>query len=116
MVTKQPESKSPAQIVEELLWKLGTEKPECRGIVANLVSALRQEVTGIIDHPNKQHMARNLRAARQKAKMTQKELAVKTGVSPAFVSQIENGERVLSKGRIQSFAKALGVTASELLM
>lgn len=37
---------SPESIVEEALWKLGSERPECRDVVFEIVTMLRKKVKG----------------------------------------------------------------------
>ncbi len=53
---------------------------------------------------------------RHERSMTQKQLAVKAGVSTAMISFIENDKRQPTFFVIASIAKALGVTLNELVI
>ena len=55
-----------------------------------------------------------LRTARQKSGMTLRELARKLGVSPSFLSQIENGKSQPSVATLYSMAQTLGVSIDHL--
>lgn len=55
----------------------------------------------------------NLKSIRKAKKMTQKELAQKTGVKQSVISDLETGN-AKSTGSILELANALGVTAEEL--
>ena len=55
----------------------------------------------------------NLKSIRKAKKMTQKELAQKSGVKQSVISDLETGN-AKSTGSILELANALGVTAEEL--
>lgn len=58
----------------------------------------------------------NIRACRKAAKMTQEELARKTGYTDrSTIARIEKGEIDLSQSKILQFAEALGTTPSHLM-
>lgn len=58
----------------------------------------------------------NIRACRKAAKMTQEELARRTGYTDrSSIARIEKGEIDLSQSKIMQFAEALGTTPSRLM-
>lgn len=58
----------------------------------------------------------NIRACRKAAKMTQEELARRTGYTDrSSIARIEKGEIDLSQSKIVQFAEALGTTPSHLM-
>lgn len=57
----------------------------------------------------------HLRMCRQKKKMTLQVLSKQTGLSPGFLSKIENGICNPSINNIQKICYALGITANELM-
>ncbi len=59
--------------------------------------------------------ARNLQALRQKKHLTQEALAAKAGISVAYVSMLERGQRTPPLETIDLLAKALKVPALEML-
>ncbi len=60
-------------------------------------------------------LGENLREIRVSKNITQSELAEKLGADKSFVSNIENGKTNPTLSTITSLAKALGVSANELL-
>ena len=66
-------------------------------------------------HETNQRFGTVIRARRNAAGMSQRELALGAGVSSSFVSQIENGLRGPTLNTIAGFAEALGVKISDLL-
>ena len=58
-------------------------------------------------------LGENLKKIRKAKKMTQKELAQKSGVKQSVISDLETGN-AKSTGSILELANALGVTAEEL--
>ncbi|AEG16019.1 helix-turn-helix domain protein [Desulfofundulus kuznetsovii DSM 6115] len=56
-----------------------------------------------------------LRYLRNKKGLSQKELAVLTGLHQSQVSKIESGNRKVTAEELQKLAAALGVTVAELL-
>ncbi len=57
----------------------------------------------------------NLRLQRQRRKLTQEQLADKAGMSVAYVSLLERGERTPPLDTLEQLAKALRVEPLELL-
>ena len=58
----------------------------------------------------------NIRACRKAAKMTQEELARRTGYTDrSSIARVEKGEIDLSQSKILQFAEALGTTPSHLM-
>lgn len=57
----------------------------------------------------------NIRAARKRAGMSQRELAEKIGVKPSAVCQWEKGDTCPSYPNLLSMSIALGVTVDEIL-
>jgi transcriptional regulator with XRE-family HTH domain len=60
-------------------------------------------------------LGENLKEIRVSKNITQSELAEKLGADKSFVSNIENGKTNPTLSTITSLAKALGVSANELL-
>jgi ribosome-binding protein aMBF1 (putative translation factor) len=57
----------------------------------------------------------NLRQARLKAKLSQAELAARTGMRQPYISDIENGVRDITLGTMTSCARAVGIDVRMLL-
>jgi Predicted transcriptional regulators len=57
----------------------------------------------------------NIRSIRRKNNYTQEKLSEKVGISPVFLSQIENGNRKPSLETVVNIANSLNVTVDELL-
>ena len=62
---------------------------------------------------------RNIRLAREKAKLTQKELSIRLETMAIYVcrgslSRIENGSRVVTDIELQAIAEVLGVSIESL--
>jgi transcriptional regulator with XRE-family HTH domain len=60
-------------------------------------------------------VSRNLRATRIRRKLSQEELARRTGISVSYVSMLERGERSPPLDRLEALAKALKVPPLDLL-
>ena len=60
-------------------------------------------------------LGENLKKIRISKEITQIEIAKKLGVNRSFVSNIENGKNNPTLSTITSLARALGVSADELL-
>lgn len=60
------------------------------------------------------NLGSRLKTVRLKAGLTLRELARRAGVSPSFVSQIENGKSQPSVATLYEFAQLLGVSIDEL--
>jgi transcriptional regulator with XRE-family HTH domain len=61
-------------------------------------------------------LGRNLRRARERAELTQEQVAERSGVHATEVSRIEGGKRDPKVSTVQRLAEAIGVTASDLLL
>lgn len=60
-------------------------------------------------------MGYKIKEARQEKNMSQEELALKSGVSRATISALENGtERYVMTGTLMKLAKALGTTIDKI--
>lgn len=59
--------------------------------------------------------ARNLRATRLRQGLTQEELADRASLHRTYVGSVERGERNVTLDSLDRIAKALGVTAVDLL-
>ena len=62
-----------------------------------------------------QTFARRVKAARLRQQLTQVKLAVRSGLTPAAVSQIEAGHRMPAFNTIVALALALGTTPNDLM-
>lgn len=60
-------------------------------------------------------LSHNLKQARERAGLSQFELAKKLETSSALISQYETGHRTPTLERLYVLASALGTTASEIL-
>jgi transcriptional regulator with XRE-family HTH domain len=60
-------------------------------------------------------LGRNLRRARERLELTQEEVSERSGVHATEVSRIEGGKRDPKVSTVQRLAKAVDVTASDLL-
>jgi len=61
------------------------------------------------------NLGRNLRRARKQRKMTQEEVGHRSGVHPTEVSRIEAGKRDPQVSTVERLAKAVGLSAGDLL-
>ena len=62
----------------------------------------------------RQNLGANIRRFRQKAKLTQEELAEKADFHPVYISQIEGGHKALSIEAAWKISKALHIPMSHL--
>ena len=62
-----------------------------------------------------QQLGRYLRALRRPQNLTQEQLAEKAGIHPTFVSRIESGRAMPSLDVLARVARALGVSAADVL-
>ena len=62
----------------------------------------------------RQSLGVNIRVLRQKAGLTQEELAEKADFHPVYISQIEGGHKALSVEAVWKISKALRVPMSHL--
>lgn len=60
-------------------------------------------------------LGENIRTARKKARMTQKELAQRLGIAQKDISYWENGIYTPSALRLREICKELGASADEIL-
>lgn len=63
----------------------------------------------------RKELGEKLRAVREKAKLTQAEVATKAGVHVNYYARIERGEENPSFEKLQSVMKALGIKSLDLL-
>lgn len=61
------------------------------------------------------HLAQNLRRLRKRDALSQEALADRAGLHRTFVGSVERGERNISIDNVDRLARALKVTAAELL-
>jgi transcriptional regulator with XRE-family HTH domain len=61
------------------------------------------------------NLGKNLRRARLDRKMTQEEVAERSGVHATEVSRIESGKRDPQVSTVHRLAEAVGLSASDLL-
>jgi transcriptional regulator with XRE-family HTH domain len=59
--------------------------------------------------------ARRVKAARDRQKLTQTELATRSELTAAAISQIESGDRIPAFKTIVALARALGTTPNDLM-
>lgn len=60
-------------------------------------------------------IGKRIRDLREKAGMKKKDLAEKIGISPTFLSNVENDGKKISAFQINRILKALGLTQSDLM-
>lgn len=60
-------------------------------------------------------LGKRIREERLKLNLTQEKLAEAVGLSPAYIGQVERGEKSLTLGRLVNLAEHLGVTVDYLL-
>ena len=58
---------------------------------------------------NRKKLGEKIRQAREKARLTQTEVAEKAGINVSYYAQIERGEVNLSIDKLQSIAKVLNI-------
>ena len=75
----------------------------------------KQRTRSIYTAEYKTFLAR-FRAARQKAGLTQEQVAERTGQTQAFVSRCERGERRLDIIELRSFLQAYGTSFTEFVL
>lgn len=60
-------------------------------------------------------VAENIRAIRTAVKLTQEELAFRSGLTPSYISLIERKKQSISLKSLENIADALGVSTNKLL-
>lgn len=68
-----------------------------------------------ISSRNYAHFLKTLREAREKAAITQEEMASRLGETQSFVSKCERGERRMDIVELREFCKAMGVTLEKFV-
>jgi transcriptional regulator with XRE-family HTH domain len=63
----------------------------------------------------RKRLGRNIRRLREKKELSQEQFAFEAGIHRTYVSDLERGARNPTILVVEKVAKALGVTASELL-
>lgn len=64
---------------------------------------------------NYAHFLRTLREAREKAGITQQEMAARLGETQSFVSKCERGERRMDIVELREFCKAMGLALEKFV-
>lgn len=68
-----------------------------------------------MDSSYKEIYGKNIKKLREKAKLTQAELAKKAGIKTNYFAVIERGEVATSPDNLLKISKALGVDISEII-
>jgi transcriptional regulator with XRE-family HTH domain len=68
-----------------------------------------------ISSRNYAHFLTSLREAREKAGVTQEEMAARLGETQSFVSKCERGERRMDIVELREFCKAMGLTLEKFV-
>jgi transcriptional regulator with XRE-family HTH domain len=69
----------------------------------------------VADHPDLQALGREVRVAREAHGLSQERVAERSGLHRNYIGGVERGERNISAKALLALARALGMTASELL-
>ncbi len=67
------------------------------------------------DSEKRKQIGDRIRAAREKAKLTQAEVAKKAGINVSYYAYIERGEVDTSLSKLEKIVKALGAKSYDLL-
>jgi transcriptional regulator with XRE-family HTH domain len=67
------------------------------------------------DEPTRDELGERLRAARERARLSTREVAARAGVSAGFISQLETGKRGASFGVLKRISSAVGLSLADLL-
>jgi regulatory protein munI len=62
----------------------------------------------------KSKVGKRIREIREKAEMSQKDLAYSSDLDRSYIASVENGKRNISIINIEKIAKSLGISISEL--
>ncbi|WP_213815716.1 helix-turn-helix domain-containing protein [Glaciihabitans sp. dw_435] len=65
--------------------------------------------------PTKDQLGERLRTARERARLSTRDVAARAGVSAGFISQLENGKRGASVGVLKRISTAVGISVADLL-
>jgi transcriptional regulator with XRE-family HTH domain len=68
-----------------------------------------------IDEAARSVLGDRLRAARERARLSTREVAARAGVSAGFISQLENGKCGVSVGVLKRISAAVGISVADLL-
>lgn len=68
-----------------------------------------------IDRAARTTLGRRLRAARERARLSTRDVAARAGVSAGFISQLENGKCGVSVGVLKRISAAVGISVADLL-
>ena len=60
-------------------------------------------------------LGKRLRAARERARLSTRDVATRAGVSAGFISQLENGKCGVSVGVLKRISAAVGISVADLL-
>jgi len=68
-----------------------------------------------IDGASRVMLGKRLREARERARLSTRDVAARAGVSAGFISQLENGKCGVSVGVLKRISAAVGISAADLL-
>lgn len=108
-------------------WRQASDKEEQRCIRRAMTEILTQGKVGVrreplaAEHPLPrgvkgwaEHVGRKIRSLREKANLTQTQLAEKAGLPQSHISRLENAEHSATHLTLEKIAQALGVTAGDI--
>ncbi len=68
-----------------------------------------------LDTKSKIELGKRLREAREQKKLTQEEVATKSGITTSYYARIERGEEQPSLATLKSLAKTLNIKGSQIV-
>jgi transcriptional regulator with XRE-family HTH domain len=68
-----------------------------------------------VDAAARTRLGTRLRQARERARLSTRDVAARAGVSAGFISQLENGKCGVSVGALKRISAAVGISAADLL-
>ncbi|MET0899261.1 MAG: XRE family transcriptional regulator [Mycobacterium sp.] len=71
--------------------------------------------TAKVDEVARSMLGDRLRAARERARLSTREVAARAGVSASFISQLENGKCGVSVGALKRISASVGISVADLL-
>lgn len=107
------------ELVDPYLLCLGTKEGTSEELPSDYLRYLADPAFARVqqeqDEASRLAFGRHLRSLRKRAKLSQKELAKRAGVSRLMISRLEQGEKHASIDLLRSLAKALGLPLVALL-